>query len=98
MSKKVSALLLGLSLVSFSAMAEEYAGEGTVNAIKGKKLSITHGPIKGLMDGMTMDFAVADPAMIEEVAAGNKIKFTLEKDKTGNLIISDLEVMKGGKK
>ena len=79
--------------VSGLVLADDYSTEGTVNAVKTKerKLNITHGPVKGLMDGMTMDFPVLDPAMLEEVKPGMKIKFVLTKDKSGNLVVTDLE-------
>ncbi len=79
---------------SFIATAKEFSAEGTVNSINSssQKLTISHGPIKGLMDAMKMDFRVADPAMLDDVSIGNKIKFTLEEDNKGNLTITDLEV------
>jgi Cu/Ag efflux protein CusF len=93
MSKFIKVVGVGLLMASFSVVAEDYAGEGTVNAVKTKekKLTISHGPIKGLMDGMTMDFAVMDPAMLDDVKQGSKIKFTLTKEKDGKLVISDLQ-------
>ena len=86
----VGALFMAASV---AVAADDFSAEGTVNTVKAKdkKLNITHGPVKGLMDGMTMDFAVLDPAMLEEVKSGSKIKFTLTKDKSGNLVITDLE-------
>jgi Cu/Ag efflux protein CusF len=71
------------------------SGEGVVNKVKidDKKLNITHGPIKGVMGGMTMDFPVADPAMLDGVSAGSKIRFAVEKDRGGNFVITDLQVM-----
>lgn len=68
--------------------------EGVVKKINSsdKKITISHGPIKDLgMDGMTMDFAVYDPAMLDEVQEGHKISFVLEEDKSGNLVIMELE-------
>ena len=45
-----------------------------------KKLTIKHGPIPNLdMPPMTMVFQVKDPAMLERVKAGDKIKFSAEK-------------------
>ena len=45
-----------------------------------KKLTIRHGPIQNLdMPGMTMVFQVKDPAMLDQVKAGDKIKFSAEK-------------------
>jgi Cu(I)/Ag(I) efflux system periplasmic protein CusF len=40
------------------------------------KLTLRHGPIPNLdMPPMTMVFAVADPAMLDAVKAGDKVKF-----------------------
>jgi Cu/Ag efflux protein CusF len=45
-----------------------------------KKLTIKHAPIPNLdMPAMTMVFQVKDPAMLDQVAAGDKIKFGAEK-------------------
>ena len=46
-----------------------------------RKLTIRHGPIPSLeMDQpMTMVFAVSDPAMLERVKPGDKIRFQAEK-------------------
>jgi Cu/Ag efflux protein CusF len=44
------------------------------------KITIKHGPIKklGMDQGMTMVFKAQDPAMLNLVKAGNKIKFDAE--------------------
>jgi len=45
-----------------------------------KKLTIKHGPIGNLdMPGMTMVFQVKDPAMLDQVKAGDKVKFAVDK-------------------
>lgn len=45
-----------------------------------KKITIRHGPITNLeMPPMTMVFQVSDPAMLEQVKAGDKIKFGADK-------------------
>jgi len=45
-----------------------------------KKLTIKHGPIKNLdMPAMTMVFQVTDPALLDQVKAGDKVKFRAEK-------------------
>ena len=45
-----------------------------------KKITIKHGPLTNLdMPAMTMVFQVADPAMLEQVKAGDKVKFEAEK-------------------
>lgn len=44
------------------------------------KLTIKHGPIPSMdMPSMTMVYRVKDPAMLEQVKAGDKIKFDAEK-------------------
>lgn len=92
--KKLFALgIAGMLAFAPVIAAENFSAEGVVNAVKAKdkKLNITHGPIAGLMSGMTMDFVVADPAMLDVVSAGSKIKFTLTKDAQGNMVVTDLE-------
>lgn len=98
---KVIALVVGASLAWASALAADtFNAEGVVNAVKAKenKLTITHGPINGLMGGMTMDFNVLDPSMLDNVRAGSKIRFILIKDSQGNLVVSDLESVTTAKK
>lgn len=45
-----------------------------------KKITIKHGPLANLdMPPMTMVFQVKDPAMLDSVKAGDKVKFRAEK-------------------
>ncbi len=45
-----------------------------------KKITLRHGPIPNLdMPAMTMVFQVKDPALLDQVSAGDKIKFSAEK-------------------
>ncbi len=45
-----------------------------------KKLTIRHGPIPNLdMPAMTMAYQVKEPAMLDKVKAGDKIRFRAEK-------------------
>ena len=46
-----------------------------------KKITVRHGPIPslGMPDAMTMVYRVKDPAMLEQVKPGDKIRFGLEK-------------------
>jgi len=85
---------------TITVVAKEYLAKGIVNAIKteSKKINISHGPVKGLMGAMKMDFKVADPAMLSDVSIGNTITFTLNEDKKGNLTITDLEVIESSEK
>ncbi len=56
--------------------------EGTVKKLdkSAGKLTIAHGPLENLgMPGMTMVFRTKDPAMLDQVKAGDKIRFTAER-------------------
>ena len=45
-----------------------------------KKITIKHGEIKHLdMPGMTMVFQVKDPALLDKLKAGDKVRFKAEK-------------------
>lgn len=45
-----------------------------------KKITLKHGEIKNLdMPPMSMVFSVKDPAMLESLKAGDKVKFTADK-------------------
>jgi len=58
------------------------------------KITIKHGPLANLdMPGMTMVFRVKDSAMLEQVKAGDKIRFTAEKV-GGALTVTVLEAVK----
>src|SRR5215208_88444 len=62
---------------SSSAMAE---GEVRKVDKDAKKITIKHGPLQKLdMPAMTMVFQVKDPAMLDQVKVGDKIKFDAEK-------------------
>ena len=87
----VFVLLLGSAVPA----AEEFTVEGTVNAVnfKEQKLNITHGVITGLPGETTREFAVLDPGMLEEVQAGNKIRFKFSQESDGVLVITDFDVV-----
>jgi len=56
--------------------------EGEVRKVDkdARKITLRHGPIPSLdMPAMTMVFQVKDPALLEQVKAGDKIRFSAEK-------------------
>lgn len=58
------------------------------------KITIKHGPLANLdMPGMTMVFRVKDPAMLDQVKEGGKIKFVAER-MNGALTITQMEAEK----
>ena len=63
--------------------------EGEIRRVdkEAKKLTIKHGPIKNLdMPAMTMVFQVADLALLDQVRAGDKVKFRAEKQGDNYLV------------
>ena len=59
-----------------------------------KKITLKHGEIKNLdMPGMTMVFQVKDPAMLDKIKAGDKVRFKAEKS-NGAIVVTDLQPAK----
>nr|WP_249937366.1 copper-binding protein [Roseateles sp. DAIF2] len=80
--------MLGLSL-PLAAIAQTELSDGEIRKIDkdNKKLTIKHGDIKNLdMPGMTMVFQVKEPAMVEQVKVGDKIRFRAEKAASGFMV------------
>lgn len=70
--------------------------EGQVRKVdkEAGKLTLRHGEIKNLeMPPMTMVFRAQDPAMLDRVKPGDKIRFTAEQ-KAGALVITRIELAK----
>ena len=69
-----------LALTAAPAQSQEVTGMvNKVDADAGK-ITIDHGPIKKLdMDKMTMVFRVADPAMLKQVKAGDRVRFDADR-------------------
>ncbi|MDH5228779.1 MAG: copper-binding protein [Gammaproteobacteria bacterium] len=90
----LSVLTLCFSMVSSVFAGDEHEVSGTVNSVdkSARTINISHGPIKTMgMSAMTMNFAVADPAMLDEIKAGQKIDFVLTTDRKGRFVIVDLQ-------
>ncbi|MGH8807087.1 MAG: copper-binding protein [Noviherbaspirillum sp.] len=94
-------IALGLSMTSVAladdahhASASSSEGEiRTVNKGTGK-VTIKHGELKNLdMPPMTMVFRVKDPAMLEQVKAGDKISFVADRV-DGQITVTKMDVMK----
>lgn len=80
-------------------LAQASAGDMTDGEIRKvdkdtKKITIKHGEIKSLdMPGMTMLFQVKDPAMLDMVKPGDKVKFRAEKA-GGGIVVTEIQVAK----
>jgi len=60
-----------------------------------KKITIKHGPIPSIdMPAMTMVFQVKDPAMVNQVKVGDKVKFEAELLPGGRTVVTRIEVVK----
>lgn len=80
------------SLAQTSANMAE--GEVRKVDVDTKKITLKHGEIKNLeMPAMTMVFQVKDPAMLDKVKPGDKVRFRAEK-MNGALTVTDIEPVK----
>ena len=78
------------------AAATAELAEGEVRKVDkaAGKVVIKHGEIKSVnMGPMTMMFAVKSPALLDKVAAGDKVKFRVEEIK-GDYVVTSIEKAK----
>ena len=86
--------LAGLALGATAAIAQMVDGEVTKIDESAGKLTIKHGELKNLgMPGMTMVFKVQDPAMLDKVKSGDKVRFVADKV-GGALTVTAIEAAK----
>lgn len=93
MIKRLSTALLGATL-AFAALAQAALSEGEVRKVDpaNGKITLRHGEIKNLdMPPMTMVFAVRDKALLAGIQAGDRIRFTAEQAKGGQLVVTSIE-------
>lgn len=86
---RLAAILLATLLAATAAFSDEKHHQGASVLTAGevrkvdrdaKKLTIKHGPIQNLdMPAMTMVYRVEDPAMLDQVKAGDEVRFQAEK-------------------
>ncbi len=95
----LAAVLLALSgaMLPNASVAQSATVNGQVTKIdtSAGKITLKHGPIKKLdMDeGMTMVFRVQDPAMLEKLKVGDKVKFDADRV-NGQLTVTKIEKSK----
>ena len=93
MKQTLMTLVLGTAAVVAWAQATT-EGEVRKVDIAQQKITLKHGEIKNLdMPPMNMVFQVRDPAMLSQVKAGDKIRFTADKI-GGAYIVTSIEVVK----
>jgi Cu/Ag efflux protein CusF len=101
--QKIAWLLLMATLaisgvtLSGPARAQSALTDGLVTKIdvSANKITIKHGPMKkfGMDDGMTMVYAVKDPAILGAVKSGDKVKFDAD-DVNGQFVVTKIEKAK----
>lgn len=82
--------------VAGAALAHSHQADGQVVKIDkpAGRITVKHGPIKTLdMDAMTMVFRVADPAMLDKVKAGDRVRFEAGRV-NGAITITAMEAVK----
>src|SRR5688500_7877486 len=85
MIKVIAVLALVTAVLAPGVFAQEKPSamaDGEIRKVDkdAKKITIKHGPLQKLeMPAMTMVFQVKDPALLERVKAGDKVKFDAEK-------------------
>ena len=96
---KCIAVLVAAFLAAPAALADEKAGpmaDGEIRKVDkdAKKITIKHGPLHKLdMPPMTMVFRVSDPALLDKVKAGDKVKFDADKVR-GAYVVTRIEPAK----
>ncbi len=82
-----------VAAAALSAVAWAQTSDGTVRKIDKAqgKVTLNHGEIKNLdMPPMTMVFRVKDPAMLEGLAEGAKVKFSAQKI-DGQYVVTEIK-------
>ena len=93
---KQTLVAIAAALALAGPVLAQALSEGEIRRVdkEAKKLTIKHGPIPNLgMESMTMVFHVKDPAMLDQVKAGDKVKFAADKI-GGNYTVTKIEVAK----
>jgi Cu(I)/Ag(I) efflux system protein CusF len=102
MKKVLSILMLGAALMlnaltAGQAWAQSALTDGLVTKVDASagKITIKHGPMKkfDMEDGMTMVYRAQDPAMLQAVKAGDKVKFDAE-NVNGQFVVTKIEKAK----
>lgn len=93
--KRIATFILTAALAAgaFAQAATAVQTEGEVRKIDkaAGKITLKHGEIKNLdMPPMTMVFTAKDPALLDKVKAGDKVKFHAEKE-GGQYVVTELE-------
>lgn len=94
MKKAISTVVVALGLAMAPGAWAQSLTDGLVTKVDASagKITIRHGPMKkfNMDDGMTMVYRVQDPAMLQAVKSGDKIKFDAE-NVNGQFVVTKIE-------
>jgi Cu(I)/Ag(I) efflux system protein CusF len=96
MHSRIIIAAFAVSLLPALAAAQSAAVDGQVQKIDAAqgKVTLRHAPIKNLdMDAMTMVFRVQDPAQLQGIKPGDKVKFAADRV-NGQITIVKIEKAK----
>lgn len=97
MKKTVTMAAVAVSLTMVPGAWAQSLIDGTITKVdtSAGKITIKHGPIKkfDMEDGMTMVFRAQDPAMLQTVKAGDRIKFDAE-NVNGQFVVTKIQKSK----
>ena len=93
-TKTRAALAAVLFALALPATAQSVLADAEVRKVdkENRKLTLKHGEIKSLdMPPMTMVFGVRDPKLLDQVKAGDKIRFSAVDEGGGKLSVTSIE-------
>lgn len=99
--KRIAALMLVAAFAVSNALAEDKhhpgsLSDGEIRKVDkdARKITIKHGPIQNIdMPAMTMVFQVKNPALLDQVKAGDKVRFSADKI-AGDYVVTSIETAK----
>jgi Cu(I)/Ag(I) efflux system periplasmic protein CusF len=89
----ILAALVGVSVSYGQSQPSGTLSDGEIRKVdkEARKITVRHGPLINLdMPAMTMVFQVQDPAMLDQVKAGDNVRFEAQKI-NGALTITKIE-------
>jgi Cu/Ag efflux protein CusF len=88
----VCALVLGV--LACGGGGDVGRGDGIVRAVDpvANKVTLDHGTIPGMMEAMRMDFDVANAALLDGLAPGDRVTFTVRQDGEKYILTEVVEV------
>jgi Cu/Ag efflux protein CusF len=74
-------------------LAKSVTGEGQVIAVvpASEELVVKHGAIKGFMEAMTMGYKVHPPSLLDQLQAGDTVRFTIDTQQKAIVTIEKLK-------